>query len=104
MPLPLPPSLPTLTEFSFDELAGACLNFAPEFYVRNGGIGPVYRATIRHSSHNSKQQKDEEEEEEEDDDDDEEEGRAKEAGPPPMEVSVTVLSKSHSLQVRLHTY
>ncbi|KAI5060896.1 hypothetical protein GOP47_0023401 [Adiantum capillus-veneris] len=49
-PLPLPPPLQSsavLREFSYEELAGACLNFAPEFFIREGGAGPVFRAVIK---------------------------------------------------------
>ncbi|MCO5593505.1 hypothetical protein L7F22_047519 [Adiantum nelumboides] len=49
-PLPLPPppqSSAVLREFSHEELAGACLNFAPEFFIREGGAGPVFRAVIK---------------------------------------------------------
>ncbi|KAH7284003.1 hypothetical protein KP509_34G035100 [Ceratopteris richardii] len=49
-PLPLPPppgSSRGLCEFSYDELAGACMNFAPEFFIREGGAGPVYRACLQ---------------------------------------------------------
>lgn len=52
-PLPLPPASDlgaSLREFSYDELAGACLNFAPEFFIRDGGAGSVFRATVRHTS------------------------------------------------------
>eukprot|EP00250_Pteridium_aquilinum_P013128 c21148_g2_i1 orf=266-2347(+) len=48
-PLPLPPVSnigAPLREFSYDELAGACLNFAPEFFIRYGGAGCVFRATV----------------------------------------------------------
>lgn len=49
-PLPLPPlcvNRPALREFSYEELAGACLNFAREFFIREGGTGPVYRAVLK---------------------------------------------------------
>ncbi|MCO5567989.1 hypothetical protein L7F22_021685 [Adiantum nelumboides] len=46
-PLPLPPDTP-LREYSFDELAGACLNFAQEYLIRDGGAGPVFKALLRH--------------------------------------------------------
>lgn len=52
-PLPLPPASDlgaSLREFSYDELAGACLNFAPEFFIRDGGAGSVFKATVRHTS------------------------------------------------------
>ncbi|KAI5078809.1 hypothetical protein GOP47_0006480 [Adiantum capillus-veneris] len=49
-PLPRPPASEmgtSLREFSYDELAGACLNFAKEFFIRDGGAGPVFKALVR---------------------------------------------------------
>lgn len=50
-PKPLPPPPPkellaVLRPFSWEELAGACDNFSPEFLSRNGGAGPVYTTAL----------------------------------------------------------
>eukprot|EP01018_Ginkgo_biloba_P039159 Gb_20558 [translate_table: standard] len=48
-PKPLPPpkeERAILRSFSWEELAGACQNFSPEFFCRDGGSGPVYKAPL----------------------------------------------------------